>query len=230
MSDQQGFAGQWSPNDDTSDFNAILFLVRQTLGLISTATLVQVKAVTNAGEVSPVGTVDVLPLVNLLDGLGNSSVHGKLYKLPYFRLQGGLNAVIMDPQVNDLGIAIFADRDISSVKANKAQSNPGSRRRFDMADGLYIGGFLNAQPTQYVRFNTEGIRLIDVNGNKLEMTSAGIKMTDLNGHIIEMKSTGVEITADTKTTGTLQNNSVNVGSTHVHGGVTAGAGNTAVPH
>lgn len=230
MTDQQGFAGQWGPEDDTSDYNAHHFLVRQVLALVSTATLVQVKAVSNAGEVAPVGTVDVLPLVKLIDGLGNSSSHGILHKLPYFRLQGGANAVIIDPQVGDIGIALFADRDVSSVKSTKKEANPGSRRRFDMADGLYIGGVINAIPNQYVRFNTEGIRLIDVNGNKIEMTAAGIKLTDLNGHIIEMKSTGVEVTADTKTTGTLQNNSVNVGSTHVHGGVTAGAANTAVPH
>lgn len=228
--DQQGFSGQWQPNSDTSDFNATVFLIRQVLGLVSTATLVQVKAVTNEGAVSPVGTVDVLPLVNLIDGLGNATKHVTIYKLPYFRLQGGQNAIILDPQVGDLGIAIFSDRDISAVKANKAQSNPGSRRRFDMADGLYIGGFLNGVPNQYVQFSTAGISLIDVNGNKIEMTSAGIKMTDANGHIIEMKSTGVEITADTKVTGTLKDNGVNVGSDHVHGGVQTGGGNTAVPH
>jgi hypothetical protein len=224
MSDQQGYSGQWNPNDDTSDFNKTQFLVYQTLGLISTATLVQVKAVTNAGEVSPVGAVDVLPLVNMLDGVGNSFPHGTLYKLPYFRLQGGANAVIIDPQVNDLGIAIFADRDISSVKANKAAANPGSRRRFSMADGLYIGGFLNVVPNQYVRFNADGMRLIDKNGNKIEMTVSGIKLTDLSGNIINMTSSGVAIT------GNLSDNGVNVGSTHVHAGVTAGVSNTAVPH
>lgn len=230
MSDQQGYSGQWGPEDDTSDYNAHHFLVRQVLALVSTATLVQVKAVTNAGEVAPVGTVDVLPLVKLIDGLGNASSHGQLHKLPYFRLQGGANAVIIDPQVGDIGIAIFADRDISSVKSKKAEANPGSRRRFDMADGIYIGGVINAVPNQYVRFNSQGIRLIDVNGNKFEMTGTGIKLTDLNGHIVELNSSGLAITANTTVTGTLQDNGVNVGSTHVHGGVTAGGANTAVPH
>lgn len=229
MSDP-GFTGQWEPNSDTSDFNKNLFLIQQTINLISTATLVMVKAVSNSGDVSPVGTVDVQPLVNLLDGAGNSSPHGVLSKLPYFRLQGGQNAIIIDPQVGDIGIAIFADRDISSVIANQDISNPGSRRRFDMADGLYIGGYLNGTPNQYVQFNDAGMRLIDKNGNKIEMTSSGIKMTDANSHVIEMNSSGVAITGNTSVTGTLQDNGVNVGSTHVHGGVQTGGGNTAVPH
>ena len=57
---------------------------------------------------------------------------------------------LIDPTQGDIGLAIFADRDISSVRANRAQANPGSYRRFDMADGVYIGGILNGMPTQTV--------------------------------------------------------------------------------
>jgi phage baseplate assembly protein gpV len=86
--------------------------------------------------------------------------HGTIYSVPYFRLQGGANAVILDPQVGDIGIAVFAESDISSVKAAKAQANPGSARKFDMADGLYLGGFLNGTPSQYVQFSASGITLL----------------------------------------------------------------------
>lgn len=154
------YVGQQGLNDGTSRFNAITFLIEQALGRIATATLVQVKSVTNDGGVSPVGFVDVQPLVNQLDGNNNAVPHGVVFNLPYFRLQGGANAVIIDPVVGDKGIAVFADRDISSVKANKVQSNPGSLRCFDMADGLYLGGFLNGIPTQYVQFNSDGITVV----------------------------------------------------------------------
>ncbi|KML48199.1 hypothetical protein VL15_30575 [Burkholderia cepacia] len=122
--------------------------------------LVEVKAVTNAGSVSPVGFVDVLPLVNQLDGSDNAMPHGVIHNLPYFRLQGGANAVIIDPQVGDIGLAVIEDRDISSVKANRGPANPGSKRIFDMADGLYIGGFLNGAPSQYVQFSAAGISVV----------------------------------------------------------------------
>jgi hypothetical protein len=135
-------------------------LVQSILSRIATATLVRVTAVTNAGGISPVGFVDILPLVNQTDGAGNAVPHKAISHCPYFRLQGGTNAVIIDPQVGDIGIAVFASRDISSVMANKGQANPGSWRRFDMADGLYVGGVLNGAPSQYVAFTASGISIV----------------------------------------------------------------------
>lgn len=155
-----GYAGQQSPWDVTDPYNATRAIFAALLARVSTATLVKVVAVTNEGDVSPVGFVDVQPLVNQLDGAGNAIPHQVVYHLPYFRLQGGVNAVILDPEVGDIGAAVFADRDISSVAATKAQANPGSWRRFDMADGMYFGGFLNGTPEQWVRFHkTEGIEV-----------------------------------------------------------------------
>jgi hypothetical protein len=155
----EGFAGSQDGQSDTSEFNVISFIVQQILGRANTATLVQVVAVTNAGGVSPVGFVDVHPLVNQITGAGAPQPHGTIYHIPYFRLQGGANAIILDPQVGDRGVAVFADHDISVVKATGAQANPGSRRRFDMADGMYLGGFLNGTPTQYIEWSTAGITI-----------------------------------------------------------------------
>lgn len=233
--------GQLGLSNATSDFNRIWFLVYQMIGYMRTCTIVQIKSVTNAGEVSAVGFVDVLPLVNLVDGMGTPVKHQTVFNLPYFRLQGGQNAIIIDPQVNDIGIAVFADRDISAVKAAKGQANPGSRRRFNWSDGLYVGGVLNGVPNQYVRYNSEGVRVVDKNSNKIEMLASGITLTDCNGNKIEMTSTGIKLTdknghvlnmasGGTDVTGPLTSNSTNISNTHVHGGVTTGSGNTAVPH
>jgi hypothetical protein len=139
-----------------SDLSAMGFLVKMMNGGNFHAHLVTVQSVTNAGSVSPAGEVSVRILVNQIDRDGTSFPHGTIYAVPYFRLQGGANAIILDPVVGDIGIAVFADRDISSVKADKGQANPGSRRRFDPADALYIGGFLNKAPSQYVQFLPNG--------------------------------------------------------------------------
>ncbi|MFJ3048519.1 oxidoreductase [Herbaspirillum chlorophenolicum] len=157
---QFGYKGQQGPSSAASDFNLQQFMIRQVTGEMNTATIVQVLAVTNDGDLSPVGFVDVLPLVSQVDGYGNATPHGVINGVPYSRLQGGQNAVILDPVVGDLGIAVFADRDISSVKANKGAATPGSRRRNDMADGMYIGGLLNGVPSQYVQFNASGINVV----------------------------------------------------------------------
>lgn len=188
---QDGYAGYASPTSGTSDFNAHSFLIRQILGSLAIALPVKIVSVTNTGDISPVGSVDVQPLVNLLDGSGQATPHGILHALPYMRLQGGMNAVVMDPHVGDIGIAVFAHRDISSVKATKAQANPGSFRRFDLSDGMYIGGILNGTPNQYIQFNTSGITVKDLNGNTIATSSAGISLTDLNGNTFVMNSSGI---------------------------------------
>lgn len=170
--------GQEQPQDWSSEFNKIAFLVRQMIARLSTMKLVQVKAVHSNGAVAAAGTVDVLPLVNQIDGGGFSTPHGTVFGLPWWRLQGGLHAVICDPKVDDIGYVVCADRDISNVKTTKAQANPGSLRRYDLADGIYVGGLLNAAPTTYILFTDDGhIRIVDVSGNVLETSSNGFSLT-----------------------------------------------------
>ena len=227
-----GYQGTQRPSDNAGDFNAQKFLIEQLLNLMNIGTLVKVTAVTNSGGLSPVGFVDVQPLVNQLAGDGTQVPHAEVYGMPYFRLQGGADAIILDPKVGDVGIAVFADRDISSVKANKAQANPGSGRRNDMADGLYFGGVLNGTPTQFIRFSGAGIELvsptkISMNAPITEINSALIA---LNGNIVQTAGSGsgaaslvgpVTVTNDL----TAEGKSV---AHHVH--VSAGAGsNTSQP-
>ncbi len=168
MTDTAEFGySQQEPSDTASEYNTDVFVIEQQLGQLRTVVVVQVIAVYNEG-LNPVGTVDVQPLVNYTDGIENGKPHGTIFGLPYFRLQGGSNAFIIDPAVGDVGIAVIVDRDISSVKANQAAINtaqlvgtvptfnPGSSRDFDLADGIYIGGILNGTPKQYIQFDSLG--------------------------------------------------------------------------
>ena len=100
------------------------------------------------------------------------------------RAQGGTNAIIIDPQVGDVGICIFADKDSSSVVATGAQANPGSRRRFTVTDGIYLGGMLNGTPVQYIQFLANAISIISPNTINLNAPQLNINA-----------STQVEITS-----------------------------------
>lgn len=175
MDEQFGYRGQAQAGDAQGDYGALMFAIMQALARVETATLVRVTAVTNAGGLSPVGFVDLQPLVNQLDGAGNAMPHGQLHHIPYFRIQGGTDAIILDPKVGDIGLAVFANRDISAVKASKAQANPGSWRSHDMADGVYIGGLLNGTPVQYVQFSGGGINV--VSPNKVSITAPSATVT-----------------------------------------------------
>ena len=176
--DTQGYQ---QPDSFGAPYNAHRFTVNSLIALIRTGTPCQVVKVTNNGEVSPVGYVDLQPLVNQVSGSGLSQSEGIITGIPYFRLQGGLNAIIADPKVGDKGYCCFADKDTSSVKKNKVQSNPGSARKFDVSDGWFFPGFINGAPTQYWRFYDGGI----------DIKSTGkFTVTDGAGSVIVMNGDG----------------------------------------
>jgi hypothetical protein len=175
--------GALTPWSSQGDYNTHFFAIQQALSKLQTATLVRVEACTNNGGVSPIGTVDVTPLVNQIDALGNATPHITVFGLPYLRIQGGTNAVIIDPQPGDIGVAVFASRDISKVKNTQAQANPGSGRQYEFPDGIYLGTVLSkAAPQQYIQFNSGGINL--VSPQEIQIQSSGDTDITASGNII----------------------------------------------
>jgi hypothetical protein len=152
MNDQQAYAGQGDRQSGTSEWNRMNAAIRSVVNQLATMTPVRVVAVR-------AGSVDVEPLVAQLDGAGNAVPHGTLHNLPVYRAQSGGIGIIMDPVVGDRGVALFAHSDISSVKANRAPSPPGSRRRFDWSDGVFLPGLLNDEPVSYVRLSGSGVEI-----------------------------------------------------------------------
>jgi hypothetical protein len=152
--------GTQTPQVEGGPYNVLAFVIQQMLAKVNTCCVVSVIACTNDGDVSAVGTVDVQPLVNQMTGARVAIPHGRIYKLPYSRLQGGANAVILDPEPGDIGIVVFSQRDITNVKNTKKQGNPGSFRQFNWSDGIYVGAILNGTPANYVRVRDESIDVV----------------------------------------------------------------------
>lgn len=164
--------GALTPWSTQGEYNTHFFVIQQILAKMQTATLVKVVSCTNDGGVSPIGTVDVQPLVNQVDGNGNPEPHITVFGLPYCRIQGGASGFIIDPVAGDIGVAVFASRDISNVKSTQAQANPGSGRQYDYSDGIYLFTALSAAaPTQYIQFNSDGITILTPNA--LDITATG---------------------------------------------------------
>ncbi|ALX93944.1 hypothetical protein AV650_10450 [Serratia fonticola] len=201
--DNKGYVGELSAEDRASQENLLIAMMKQFMGLKCFTAVVNVIAVSTDEELSPVGFVDVKPMVNLLAASGDRVDHNTLYSLPFFRLQGGSNAIVIDPQPGDIGVAIFADRDITNIKKTRKPGNPGSFRRNHYSDGLYIGGFLNGSPTQVIQF---------LNG--------GIKITSP-----EVNINGLKVLGD----GTLVLKDGIVVDSHKHGGVESGGSSTNTP-
>lgn len=157
MSDN-GFFG-WQGLQSQGDESALTeFQLQQAMAQMRTAQIVKVIAV-HGGGLNSYPTVDVQVMTNQTDGVGNKTDHGIVYGIPVARSHGGGNAIINDPAVGDTGIMSVADRDISAVKANNGgQSNPGSKRMHDLADGIYHGSTMRTgTPGQYIQFTTTGI-------------------------------------------------------------------------
>lgn len=136
----------------TSGFNSLRFAMDMAADAKMTCTICQVKKVKTDSGVSAIGRVEVQPMVQMVDGISRTIDHVSVYNLPYVRMVGGKSAVIIDPQENDIGIVVVADRDISGVKNSKKVSPPGSARSNNIADGIFIGSVLSEKPESYVRF------------------------------------------------------------------------------
>jgi len=231
--------------DISSELGRIQFLIKTALSGIRTSMPVKVVSVENSGGLSPIGYLDVQPLVNLVDANGIASEHGIIYNVPYMRIQGGNNAVIIDPVVGDIGIATVCDRDISTVKNTGGDiSAPGSNRKCDMSDMVYLMTIIGSAPTQYLQFNSEGINIFSPTKIKLEApivqidasTSCSINSAAivLNGPISQTAGSGNAIFAGSITTPSTVEASDVIGGgislkTHKHGGVQTGGGQTGSP-
>lgn len=203
------------PNAAASDYNLWQTYFNAAISQVQTISLVRVNACTNSGGIVPAGTVDVTVLVNIMSADRTAIPHGTIYGLPYGRLQGGDTAIILDPKVGDIGIAMFCSRDSSVVKATKAQANPGSYRMFDWADGVYIGGFLNGVPTRYIQFDNAGnlnvvtpAGLVNINGTTIDsggniVVKSGSTITDGTGVVVEthQHNPGTYVAGSTPVTG-----------------------------
>lgn len=203
---QQGLT-VWNDEHNIRDFH-----IRQVLAQVRTTIPVKVIAI-HGGGVGAAPMLDVQPMINQTDLQGNKTDHGVIFSIPMSRNQGGGNAIINDPKVGDIGHMHVSDRDISALKANAgAQSNPGSFRKHDLADGVYVGAMLNpANPDQYVQF-----------------TDNGVKVVSKGGSMFEMSGTTMTITGDLHVTGDVVAGTISL-QNHVHSGIQVGPADTGPP-
>ena len=219
-------------SDNASDVGRMQFIIRAALAGLRVAVPVKVMSVTNAGGVSPVGTVSVQPMVSLVDGSGVVWPHGTIYNVPYMRIQGGANSIIIDPQVGDIGIATVCDRDISGVKASGGISAPGSTRKNDLSDVVYLMTIIGAAPSQYVQFNASGITVTSpasVTVNAPTVTVNATTATIIASGAATIKAASIALENAGTALKTLVNSAfITLFNAHVHTNGNGGA-NTGAP-
>jgi hypothetical protein len=240
------FEAQFDP--ERAQEYTILSLLQST---INTCELVRVQDVQPQND--RVGFVTVQPLV--LDASTGDIVLAQTpaYNVPYLRLQGGVSAIELDPAVGDIGLAVYAQRDITTLKATLQEGPAPTARAFSTADGLYFGGFLNAAPTQYIRFLAAAAGIVIHSPGSIALTAGTTLALNAGTTLALMAGTEIDVTAPTMNlntnvnlSGTFNSTNTGVGSavfanrivapdvvlpagnvnTHIHGGVQPGTGNT----
>ncbi|MDK9585764.1 oxidoreductase [Lelliottia wanjuensis] len=160
----------FKPQDVNCEANINEFIFNTLMSRHSFVQLVIVKKV-KAGPL-----LDVMPLVSGFSADGSRVDNSTVFNVPVWRLQRGASAVIMDPIEGDIGLMLCCDRDITKVRDEKKESLPASKRVHSKSDGIYLGGVLNAEPSQYVKFSNDGIDivsplLVNVNGNVVSINA-----------------------------------------------------------
>lgn len=188
--DTQQYFGFTDPTTTQGEWNKLRFAIQQELSELNTNLPVQVMSVTGVG-VSPVGFVSLKILVDQVTGNDMTIPHGEIANVPYVRLQGGSNAVIIDPQVGDIGMALFCSRDISAVKNARQSAPPGSRRMYSFSDCAYLGGTLNGAPTQYIQFTEGGIIIHSPSSVKgeaplIQMSATDVQLGNVSGALLRL--------------------------------------------
>lgn len=235
MSDKE-LSANYDNFASSNPLNSMEFFIRSLISqVVSTSLPVVVTAVERKGEEAGAGYVTVKPLLQPRNNSGDGLEVTTIPKLPYFRLQHGKAAIICDPKVGDIGLAVVAKHDISNINGSTTPKVPATYRKFDPSDSFYIGGFWGKAPEVFIHLEDEGTIQIkaptkitmeapecEVNAStSFTVNSAQI---NLNGPISGGGSGG----ADATFSGDVKAKGISL-TEHVHSGVESGNSSTGAP-
>lgn len=211
-----------TPQDILGEANRMNFILNAFLNKQS---FLNLAVVVNVDESKK--KVDVSPMLYSRTAKNEKIDKGTVYGLPYFQLQRGSSAIIMNPCVGDIGLICVCDYDISNVKNTASKALPATNRSHNMADAIYLGGVgsINQSPTQYVAFLDDGINIVSPFKVSVDAPETIVKSdkTTVTSSTVDVTGT-TTINGDTKINGNLNvtltttTNGLSVGGT---GGGTA---------
>ena len=211
-------------------YNANNQQIQKDLQKINTVFLARITAV-NGGGTGGSKTVSATPLICQIDANGNKLNSPVLVEVPYYRVQAGTGALILDPVVGDIGVFVCAKRDISNIKNGVSDPQvPASFRSFDLADSIMIATIHTGVASTYIHISPDG-QTIEINAptsltvNTATATITASKTT-INGDV-EING-NLDVKGGMNSTGDLNCGGISF-LNHVHGGITAGGSDTETP-
>lgn len=125
---------------------------------LNTGEVVEITEV-YSNDNGPVGFVSVKPMLYRIGADNNNLELGEIHNVPYYRIQGGKNAVICDPQVGDIGFCVFATRDTSLLKRTRSRVGPNGKRICDQSDAFLTMTWSKEEAEQYIWFKGDEVHI-----------------------------------------------------------------------
>jgi hypothetical protein len=172
----------------------------------------------------PSNIATVRPLIALLTTGGAKVPRATVAKVPVLALGGGGFVINFPLQPGNLGWIEASDRDISLFVQSLGEAHPNTLRLHSFEDGRFIPDVFSEFELGDVADDAMTIQSLD-GAVRVELSPTRIRyvapLHEFDGRA--KFNDGVE------TFGILENNGVDVGSTHSHSGVDTGAGTSGPP-
>lgn len=161
----------------------------------------------------------IKPLVMLGTTDGQKISRAQLSNIPVFRFGGGGFFIRFPIKPGDFGWLKATDRDMSLIMQRGGLEDwPNTLRQHSFSDGMFFPDTLKSWVIDGANADALVIQSLD-----------GSVCVSLHSGKVKIEATDIEVVGNMSVTGTMTNNGVNIGSTHVHSGVDAGPSNTGGP-
>lgn len=140
-----GAFGSQNLSTNLTEFNTLDFYIDGKLLRINTIKICKITSVNDDG------TVNVLPMVNRLNGKKEPLPTVELKGFPILRQQGGNSGFIIEYQVGDIVLVGFCDRDPQAVIRSKKEAAPSTFTPFPLSGGIVLGAVLFEDAQIYVK-------------------------------------------------------------------------------
>ena len=161
----------------------------------------------------------IKPLVMLGTTDGQKISRAQLSNIPVFRFGGGGFFIRFPVKAGDFGWLKATDRDMSLIMQRGGLEDwPNTLRQHSFSDGMFFPDTLKSWVIDGANADALVIQSID-----------GSVCVSLHSGKVKIEADDIEVVGNMSVTGTMTNNGVNIGSSHVHSGVQSGTSNTGGP-
>jgi len=161
----------------------------------------------------------IKPLVMLGTTDGQKISRAQLSNIPVFRFGGGGFFIRFPVKPGDFGWLKATDRDMSLIMQRGGLEDwPNTLRQHSFSDGMFFPDTLKSWVIDGANADALVIQSLD-----------GSVCVSLHSGKVRIEAADIEVVGNMSVTGTMTNNGVNIGSTHVHSGVDSGPSNTGGP-